>query len=77
MLWTWKVAKHETQAIAQLAPDLLYRRVRAGAEGALEIAVLDERDQRVGWPENVVPFGSHRRIESTDVDLFHGLLSRC
>jgi hypothetical protein len=77
VLWTWKVSKHETQAIAKLAPDLLYGRVRPGAEGALEITVLDERDRRFGWPEDVVAFGIHRRIENADVDVFHGLLSRC
>src|SRR5439155_2237324 len=26
VLWTWKVAKHEPQLIAQLAPDRLHRR---------------------------------------------------
>jgi len=48
VLWTWKVAKHEPQLIAQLAPDCPHSGVRPGAEGALEIAELDQCDRRVG-----------------------------
>src|SRR5260221_10760 len=50
--------------------------IRPGAEGALELAVLDQRARRVGWPEDVVSLGINRWIENTDMVLFHGLLSR-
>src|SRR3979409_853124 len=62
---------------SQLTTDRLHRGARPGAEGALEVAVLDQRDWRGGWPEDVVSFGINRRIKLMRADLFHGkLLSR-
>jgi hypothetical protein len=49
-----EVAEHHPQAIAQAPPELLDDRVGHAAERALEVAIFDQRNRRVGRAEGLV-----------------------
>src|SRR5271166_5553231 len=50
-----KIAKHETQPVAELAPDFVDDRIRFAAVWALVIAIFHQRDRRGRRPANMIP----------------------
>jgi hypothetical protein len=57
------VAEDEAKLIAEVREQLVHDRERLAAVGALEIAVLDERDARFRCAAHVVTPGIHPRTE--------------
>jgi GNAT superfamily N-acetyltransferase len=55
-----EMPEHDAQARTELLLQLLHDRVRSGAMGALEVAVLDQRHGSFGGPAHVVA-RAHRR----------------
>ena len=66
MFGAGKVAPDETETVAEAAPNLTHNRLIHLAEGALEVAVLDQRDPRGGRSHEmilVVDRGAERWID--------------